>query len=191
MATAAPPHHKYFENQFDDEAVRYVFRRHAVVMRKSLIFGMAAWLIGPVIITALIYIRPNDPPSLTIFFASLIGSILFGILLMLPGWIGWHFSVFIVTDQRFVQITQKGLFHTTFADIALPHIQQVNYQISGIEQTLMGFGTIRMQTYMGELEIHDVPHPAKIQRKLVQILRDEEIKPIGLPFKRGVPEQSV
>jgi hypothetical protein len=39
---------KYFETQFDDEEVLYVFRKHPIVMRKGLIFGMAAWLVGPV-----------------------------------------------------------------------------------------------------------------------------------------------
>ena len=192
MTDAAPeakPVIKYFENQFDDEEVLYVFRKHIAVMRKGLIYGMAAWLIGPVIVTILIYTMPNNPPSLTIFFASMAASIVFGCLVMLPSWIAWYFSVFIVTSQRFVQITQKGLFHTSFADISLPHIQQVNYNISGLEETLFGFGTIVMQTYMGELEIHDVPHPAKIQRKIVQILRDSGVTPVELGFRRGNPTQ--
>ena len=180
---------KYFENQFDDEEVLYVFRRHPVVMRLGLIVSMGSWLIGPLVILALTYIMPNNPPSLTAYFLAMFGSIFFGSLLILPWWIGWSFSVFILTNQRFVQITQKGLFHTSFADISLPHIQQVNYEIAGLQETLLGFGTIVMQTYIGELIIHDVPHSAKIQRKIVQILREQGITPVNLAFKRGVPEQ--
>ncbi len=184
----AQRHVRYFENQFDDEDVLYVFRRHPVVMRKGLIISLSSWLIGPLIILALTYIMPNNPPSLTAYFLSMFASIFFGSLLILPWWIGWYFSVFILTTQRFVQITQKGLFHTSFADISLPHIQQVNYEIAGLQETLLGFGTIVMQTYIGELVIHDVPHPAKIQRKIVQILRDQGVTPVELAFKRGVPE---
>ena len=180
---------KYFENQFDDEEVLYVFRRHPVVMRLGLIVSMGSWLIGPLVILALTYIMPNNPPSITAYFLAMFASIAFGSLLILPWWIGWYFSLFIVTSQRFVQITQKGLFHTAFADISLQHIQQVNYEIAGLQETLLGFGTIIMQTYIGELVIHDVPHPAKIQRKIVQILRDQGITPVTLGFKRGVPEQ--
>src|SRR4029077_7739769 len=86
---------------------------------------------------------------------------------------GWHFSVFIVTDQRFIQITQKGLFHRSVADLSLSQIQSVNYDISGIQETLLGFVTINMQTYVGDLVIHDVHHPAKVQKKLLNILRKE------------------
>lgn len=182
---------KYFESQFDDEEVLFVFRRHPLVMRKGLIISLSSWLIGPVVILILTYVMPNNPPSLVAYFASLFGSIIFGSLLLLPSWISWYFSVFILTSQRFVQITQKGLFHTSFADIHLQQIQQVNYEIAGIQQTLLGFGTIIMQTYIGELVIHDVHHPAKIQRKIVQILRDHGVTPVQLAFKRTTPQTVV
>jgi hypothetical protein len=38
-----------------------------------------------------------------------------------------------------------------------------------------GFGTIKMQTYVGDLVIHDVHHPARVQKRLLGILRDEGI----------------
>lgn len=178
---------RYFEGQFDDEDVLYVFRRHALVMRRGLVVSMSSWLVGPVIILVLTYTRPNDPPSMVAFFLALIGSIVFGSLLLLPSWVGWYFSLFIVTSQRFVQITQRGFFHSSFADMNLKQIQQVNYEIAGLQQTLLGFGTITLRTYMGELVIHDVPHPAKIQRKLVEILRDQGITAVIPPFMQ--PEQ--
>ena len=182
---------KYFESQFDDEEVLFVFRRHPLVMRKGLIISLSSWLIGPVIILILTYVMPDNPPSMFAYFSALFASIVLGSLLLLPSWISWYFSVFILTSQRFVQITQKGLFHTSFADIHLQQIQQVNYEIAGIQQTLLGFGTIIMQTYIGELVIHDVHHPAKIQRKIVQLLRDQGVSPVQLGFKHATPQTIV
>lgn len=164
--------HKYFEDQFDDEDVQFVFRKHPIVMRKGFIISMAAWLVGPVIMLALTYIHPDNPPSMTLFFGSLVGSILLGVILLVPSWIGWYFSIYIVTDQRFIQITQKGLFTRSVVDIALNQIQMINYEISGLQETLLGFGTIRVQTFVGELVIHDVHHPANTAKKLQLILRD-------------------
>ncbi len=80
-----------------------------------------------------------------------------------------------MTDQRLIQITQKGLFHRSVVDMGLAQIQMVNYQVAGLAQTLFGFGTIMMQTFVGDLVIHDVHHPATIQKKLLEILRDEGI----------------
>jgi hypothetical protein len=101
-----------------------------------------------------------------------VGSIVLGSLLLVPSWIGWYFSIYIVTDQRFIQITQKGLFTRSVVDIALNQIQMINYEISGLQETLLGFGTIRVQTFVGELVIKDVHHPANTAKKLQLILRD-------------------
>lgn len=160
---------KYFPDQFDDEEVLMVFRKHPVVMRKGLVLFSIGPLLG--VIPAAIW------PTLgfTVFFGGLAGGLLLGILLFFPGWIAWYYSVFIVTDQRFIQITQKGLFHRSVVDIGLNQIQMVSYEIAGFQETLLGFGTIIMQTFMGELVIHDLHHPAKIQKKLLHILREQGI----------------
>jgi hypothetical protein len=91
----------------------------------------------------------------------------------------WYFSVYIVTDQRFIQVSQKGFFHRGVTDLNLEQIQSINYEISGIEQTLLGFGTIVIQAYIGDLVIHDIHHPAKTARRLQLILRDEGIVTVG------------
>src|SRR5665213_2503228 len=168
-----PP--KYFDDQFDGEEVLYVFHKHPIVMRRGLIIGMVAWLIGPVYTLTLTYTQPNNPPTMVFFGLSLLISFFVGMILFMPSWISWHFSVFIVTDQRFIQITQKGLFHRAVADLGLNQIQSVNYEVSGLQETLLGFGTIKMQTYVGDLTIHEVHHPARIQKKLLEILRKEGI----------------
>ncbi len=180
--------YKYFADQFDDEEVLYVFRKHPVVMRKGLIIGMAAWLVGPVYTLALTYLQPDALPSIAFFFGSLVASILLGAVLFIPSWIAWYFSVFIVTDQRLIQITQKGLFSRSVVDLGLGQIQMVNYEVAGLQETLLGFGTITMQTYVGDLVIHDLHHPAKIQKKLLHILREHGVPAAGGP---SAPERFV
>lgn len=167
---------KHFDDQFDDEEVLFVFRKHPLIMRKGIIIGMLFMLIGPLYTLILTYARPENSPSMTFFFISLVISMACGLLIVFPYWIGWYYSMFIVTSQRLIQITQKGLFHRSVVDLGLQQIQMVNYQISGLQQTLLGFGTIMMQTYVGDLVIHDIHQPAKIQKKLLNILRQEGIE---------------
>lgn len=174
---------KYFEDQFDNEEVLYVFHKHPIVMRKGLIFGMLGPLVG--ILPAAI--KPEL--GFGVFFGGLAIGLLIGLIIFAPSWIGWHFSVFIVTDQRFIQITQKGLFHRAVADLSLTQVQSVNYEVSGIEETLLGFGTIKMQTYVGDLVIHDVHHPARVQKRLLSILRDEGV--VATQYPAAAHEQLV
>lgn len=160
---------KLFEDQFDDEEVLFVFRKHPVVMRKALIL----FSIGPLLGVIPAAVKPTL--GMSVFFGGLAAGFVLGALLFFPSWIAWYYSLYIVTDQRLIQITQKGLFHRSVVDIGLNQIQMVNYEIAGLQETLLGFGTIMMQTYMGDLVIHDVHHPAKIQKRLLKILRDEGI----------------
>jgi len=160
---------KYFADQFDDETVLYVFHQHPVVMRFGLVFGMLGPLVG--VIPAAI--KPDL--GFGVFFGGLAAGCVLGLLIFAPSWISWHFSVYIITDQRFIQIKQKGLFHRSIADIGLHQIQSVNSEVNGLQETLLGFGTIKMQTYIGDMVIHDVHHPAKTQKKISGILRDAGI----------------
>lgn len=180
--------HKYFEDQFDDETVLYVFRRHPVVMRKGLVLAMFGPLIG--ILPAAI--KPDL--GFSFFFGGLAAGFILGFLVILPSWIGWHFSVFIITDQRFIQVTQKGLFHRSVADIGLPQIQSINYEIAGLQETMLGFGTIKILTYVGEVQIRDVHHPGNIQKLFMKILRDQGLahapRPIATTSLQEINEKA-
>jgi len=162
---------KYFEDQLDDEEVLYVFRKHPIVMRKGLILGMFGPLIG--------VLPATFKPELGFgwFFGGLLLGCVLGLILYFPSWLSWYFSVIVVTNQRFIQIHQKGFFSRSVSDLTLNHIQSMNYKIEGLEETLLGFGTIVIQTYMGDVELHHVHHPAKTQKKIQAILRDEHIEP--------------
>lgn len=158
---------KQFDDQFDDEEVLFVFRKHPVVMRKGLIFSMLAILAGT--IPSLI------KPEMSYFFLGLAGGFFLGFLIFMPYWISWYYSVYIVTDQRLIQISRKGLFSKTVVDMSLNQIQSMNYSVTGLQETLLKFGTIVIQTYIGDLVIHDVHHPEHVQKTLATILRDQGI----------------
>lgn len=159
---------KDFTDQFEDEEVLFLFRKHPIVMRKGLIISMLAILAGT--LPALI------KPELSYFYGGLAAGLVLGILLFIPSWIIYWYSVFIVTDQRLIQITQKGFFNKSVVDIGLSKIQSTNYEVKGVQATLLGFGTIMIQTYMGDLVVHEVHHPAEVIRKISEVLRAEGIE---------------
>lgn len=172
---------KYFPDQFDDEEVLYVFHKHPIVMRKGIIWGSFGLLIGPLYTLILTYAHASNPPTMTFFYLSFLVSIGLCALLFFPSWMSWYYSVFIVTNQRFIQITQKGFFHRSVVDMGLSQIQMVNYEVSGLQETLLGFGTIMMQTFVGDLVIHYLHKPQHIQKRLLEILRQEGVTVTSSP----------
>jgi hypothetical protein len=159
---------KHFKEQFDNEDVLLVFRKHPVVMRRGLILAMFGILLGT--IPGLI------KPEYGVFFGGLAAGFILGLILIFPSWVRWYFSVYIMTNHRFIQ-QSRSLLQINVVDIGLEQIQMINYQIRGLQETLLGFGTITVQTYVGDLVIRDVHHPSRIQKKMVQILRDLGIHP--------------
>ena len=168
---------KHFADQLEGEEVLLVFRKHPVVMRKGLILASFCLLLGT--LPSLI------KPVYSLFIEGILAGLVVGAILYSPWWISWFYTVFIVTDHRFIQITQKGLFHRSVVDISINQIQMVNYEVNGLQETLLGFGTIIIQTYMGDLIIHDVHHPAKTQQAILGVLRDKGIVPVAPLTQEG------
>ena len=155
---------QFFKGQYDDEEVLYVFRKHPVVMRRGLFYFMLAVLAG----TFPTFIKPEP----AYFYGGLAAGFGLGAILMVPSWIYWYFSINIMTDQRFIQIVQKGFFKKRYSDIGIDQIQSINYQVVGMQETLLGFGTLVVQTYLGDIVIHDVHKPGEICKELSLILRE-------------------
>jgi uncharacterized membrane protein YdbT with pleckstrin-like domain len=150
--------HLEFDGQRDDEQLLFVFRRHVIAMRKGfyLLFIPFALSSIPVFIWQ---------SSTEILISPAIG-LLVGLLLFFYHFIMWYFTIYIVTDQRIRQITQHGFFGKDVVELRLSKIQNISYTIPGLSGELLGFGTIIVQTVVGDLVINKVEHPDKIYNKL-------------------------
>jgi hypothetical protein len=71
-----------------------------------------------------------------------------------------------VTNQRIRQVTQKGFFGTDVIELRLLKIQNISYNIPGFFGEIFHFGTIVIQTFVGDLVIRNVEHPEDTYNKL-------------------------
>lgn len=78
----------------------------------------------------------------------------------------WYFTVYIVSTDRLRQVTQRGFFGKDVVELRLSKIQNISYNIPGFTGEIFGFGTLVIQTFVGDLVIHKVEHPDKIYNKL-------------------------
>ena len=152
-----------FEGQHDDEELLMLFRRHPIVMRKGFMIMLVLVVVG--LVPALIF-----PTRIGYLWFGLLGLGLGGIVLFYD-WIGWYYSVFIVSNQRLIQVTHKGLFNSSLVDVGLDKIQNINFEVGGFQQTIFGFGTIVVQTYVGDLVMEKIYHPEKIQKRLIKVIK--------------------
>jgi uncharacterized membrane protein YdbT with pleckstrin-like domain len=152
-----------FPGQHPGEEVILVFRQHPVVMRKALIFGMLAMLVG--ILPLMLF--PLSDTALKIALFIPLGVIAFWFY----NWVGWHYSVYIVTGQRLIDIHQKGFFNRRVNEVGFDKVQSINYHINGFQAAILKFGDITVQTYTGDWVLKDIAHPVEVHTCIMDAAR--------------------
>ncbi len=154
-----------FDGQREGEEVQFVFRRHFLTAKSGVIFLILMIMIG----VGLTLLWPNN----MMIFETFLALILVGVLGFLYSYILWYFSIYIVTNQRIRQISQRGLFKKSVVDLGLDKIQSISYGVSGIRAGLMGYGTIVIQTAVGDLVISMVKNSEKIYNDLQNLINEK------------------
>ena len=154
-----------FDGQREGEEVQFVFRRHFLTAKSGVIFFILMIMIG----VGLTLLWPNN----MMIFETFLALILVGVLGFLYSYMLWYFSIYIVTNQRIRQISQRGLFKKSVVDLGLDKIQSISYGVSGIRAGLMGYGTIVIQTAVGDLVISMVKNSEKIYNDLQNLINEK------------------
>lgn len=110
------------------------------------------------------------PWGVFIFFMVL----LLGLLLGLRVFIIYSLNVFVVTNQRIIDIDQAGFFDRTVSETTYSKIQDVSFRIKGIAQTIWHYGSIIIQTAgsQANIELYGVKDPEKIQQLISEVQKD-------------------
>lgn len=167
---------KEFPGQFEDEEVLLVFKRHPIVMRKGLLIILITILVGALAGAFMSRDTVAMGDFLKQFFMPIGIGFLVGAVAFFYYWIGWYYSICIVTNERFLQLTQVGIFKKRSSnDINLNRIISVNYEVRGMLETLLGFGTIIIQTMVGDFIITKVSRPADTQAKIVSAIKESGV----------------
>ena len=142
---------------------------------------LSSLLVLPIIliIASFLFIYP-------LFYWGSRGIILFsamlsvGVLWLTRNYITWYLQTFIITNQRIIDIDQKGIFQKTVSDIPLAKTQDVFYKTKGIGQTLSRSGNVYIVLTDGktQLEVRNVQRPRQIQQLIVQLKAEDSRKPI-------------
>ena len=146
-----------FEGQRSGEEVIFVFRRHIVTAWKGFIFMLV--MIGLGYLPVVMWAGMNE----MYFVWAGVGVIgLFGFLKSL---ILWHFSYYMITNQRLRQVRQKGFFTKTVVDLDLDKIQSSSFGVHGMFATMFNYGTILVQTGAGDLILSAVSKPETVYKR--------------------------
>lgn len=168
-----------FDTQEEKEQIILLLRKHGVTNIPWLLltfFLMAA----PTIIFPLLIRREGFPslPANFIFVISLFWYLAtFGFALV--NFINWYFNVYIVTNERIVDVDFYHLLYKQMSAARISRVQDLTYKLGGVIRALFDFGDVFIQTAgtAENFEFEAVPHPEQVVRTISELTekREEEV----------------
>jgi len=145
-----------FEDQLAGEKIILLLRAHLVTLVPSILMTIFLALAPFLYVLVPVFLKINFFPFLTahhaIFIIIFWYLIVFGIVF--NRFISWYFNIYILTDERIIDVNFKGLLSRDVSHAKLDRIQDVSPRLVGFFRTFFNFGDVYIQT-AGELpEFH-------------------------------------
>lgn len=170
------PENVHFDTQEEEEQIILLLRKHWVTNIPWLIFS-ALLLGGPTFIFP-IFFKTNAlsfMPGNFIVILSL-GWYLLSFGFALVNFIGWYFNVYIVTNERIIDVDFYHLLYKQMASARLSRVQDITYKLGGVMRAIFDYGDVYIQTAGTEVnfDFEAVPHPEQVVRIIGELTEKEQ-----------------
>lgn len=106
-------------------------------------------------------------------------------------WMEYYLDVWVLTDKKIISADQKALFNRNMSTLELEKIQDVSIEVHGFIATMLGYGTIRVQT-AGETRkfaLEDARNPEEAKEAILAAqvsLREDVLKRQSEYIREGI-----
>lgn len=165
------PHGVSFETREDEEQIILFLRKHFVTNVPWIFISIVMFLVPTVVVST--NILSTVPANFRFIFMMI--WYLVSVAYTLESFLTWFFNVYIITDERIVDVDFYNLTYKEVSDANLDKIEDVTYKMGGVIRTLFNYGDVLIQTAaeVTNFDFLAVPYPDKVV-KVLQDLRMEE-----------------
>src|SRR3989344_5412839 len=159
----------HFENQESGEKIILLLRAHIVTLVPSVL-----------LILLFIFLPFLAPSFLGIFRLQALS--VFDPRQLILIFIFWYLNVYLITNERVIDIDFRGILHKETSYAKLNQIQDISPKIIGFFGTFFHYGNIYIQTAAErpEFEFHNVENPNMVAQEIHEQVRKEESEPPGV-----------
>lgn len=180
-AFAVNPTGLRFETQEEEEVVILFLRQHFIV-NVPWIFITILLLIAPTVIFPKLFsvLSLNFSLPAGYFFIGTMFWYLATFGFALASFIGWFFNIYIVTNERIVDIDFFYLLYKKFSEAELTKIQDISYTSGGIVAAVFNYGNVTIET-AGEapnLVFELIPFPERVVETIRTLTEHEKEEPV-------------
>jgi hypothetical protein len=161
-----------FESQESQEEIILFLRRHFVI-NLPWIFIAILLAIFPLLFSSLGFF--SFLPDRFGFMTYLLWYI-FILVYILEKFLSWLYNVYIVTDERIIDVDFHSLIYKKISETKIDKIEDVTYVQGGFVESFFNYGTVFIQTAAEkrEFEFEHVTQPARVAKVLNQLILQEE-----------------
>ena len=160
------PENVHFDTQEEKEQIILLLRKHWVtnipwIFFSALLFSVPTFIFPVFLKTnALSFIPGNFTVILTL------GWYLLAFGFTLVNFISWYFNVYIVTNERIIDVDFYHLLYKQMASARISRVQDITYKLGGVMRAIFDYGDVFIQTAGAEVnfDFAAVPHPEQVVR---------------------------
>lgn len=167
-------------NQLPDEKVIKVVRKDLFIMFKRVVAfaSLLGILVGFVIILFTLYPNINESEFYPAIVLGVSAYFLYIWLFFFFTFIDYYLDVWIITNERIINIEQEGFFSRTISDLRLFRVQDVTSEVKGVLPTMFGYGEVYVQTAgeQNRFNFEQVPNPDSIRDVIIRLAEVDRAK---------------
>lgn len=164
-------------NKSPNEKIIKVLRRdYFILFKKVLLLALLAAL-PLVLFIILLFGGFNLLSSLFFYSLAVLGLsayYLFIWLFFFFNFIDYYLDVWIITNERIIDVQQKGFFSRIISEQRLSRVQDVSSEVHGFFPTILKYGDVHIQT-AGETQrflFSEIPNPNGIRDLIIKLIKD-------------------
>ncbi len=168
----------HLPNQRKDEKVILFLRRHWITNTRLVLVSL--FFIGaPLIAGFTVYANEIEEWYQHPLLGPLVSTV--AIIYFLAVWLfafmeftDFYLDTWIVTNERVINIEQKGLFSRIASELPLDAVQDVTSDVQGVVRTMLDYGDVVIQTagQMKQFHFKEIPAPEKIKEQIIRVVED-------------------
>lgn len=177
-------HLDHLPNQRKNEKVELFLRRHWFAVL-TIVIAFLVLTIVPLIIGFIFQDQVSTALNNRLFGPVIV---VVGSMYYLAVWLfafleftDYYLDVWIVSNERIINIEQEGLFNRTASELHLTAIQDATSDVRGIIHTLFDYGNVVVQTAgeKGRFIFKNIPRPEKVKEKVLKLVEIDKLKHDG------------
>lgn len=162
-----------FEAQGKGETIVLLLRKHFITNTGWIIITIVLAFIPLLVISGIFNfnfvfsITGKEVTALTIIWYLFLFGYAFQQFLI------WYFNIYIVTNQRIVDVDFYQLLYKRVSAAELEEIQDVTFTMGGVAQATFNYGDVMIQTAAEteQFEFEKVPKPAIVQKTILDLAK--------------------